>query len=94
MVAPTDSHEEARPETSYILPFPTLPLSFRADSALANMVGTWVWDRVLSSLIFHSPWMMPSQNTSSLVRGLDIPKKPNVAGIEPIGTGLRGQELK
>uniref|UniRef100_A0A4X1W4Z2 Ribosomal protein L36a n=1 Tax=Sus scrofa TaxID=9823 RepID=A0A4X1W4Z2_PIG len=39
MVAPTDSHEEARPETSYILPFPTLPLSFRADSALANMVN-------------------------------------------------------
>ncbi|XP_024602310.1 60S ribosomal protein L36a [Neophocaena asiaeorientalis asiaeorientalis] len=39
MVVPTDSHEEARPETSYILPFPARPLSFRADSALADMVN-------------------------------------------------------
>ncbi|XP_057574298.1 60S ribosomal protein L36a [Hippopotamus amphibius kiboko] len=39
MVVPTDSHEEARPETSYILPFPAWSLSFRADSALANMVN-------------------------------------------------------
>uniref|UniRef100_A0A9L0ISL1 Ribosomal protein L36a n=1 Tax=Equus asinus TaxID=9793 RepID=A0A9L0ISL1_EQUAS len=39
MVAPTDSHEEARQGTAYILPFPARPLSFRADSALANMVN-------------------------------------------------------
>ncbi|XP_046529249.1 60S ribosomal protein L36a isoform X2 [Equus quagga] len=39
MVAPTDSHGEARQGTAYILPFPARPLSFRADSALANMVN-------------------------------------------------------
>uniref|UniRef100_A0A671DPW5 Ribosomal protein L36a n=1 Tax=Rhinolophus ferrumequinum TaxID=59479 RepID=A0A671DPW5_RHIFE len=39
MVAPTDSHEEGRPGTAYILPFPARPLSFRADSALTNMVN-------------------------------------------------------
>ncbi|XP_027390036.1 60S ribosomal protein L36a [Bos indicus x Bos taurus] len=39
MVVPTDSHEEARQETSYILPFPARSLSFRAGIALANMVN-------------------------------------------------------
>ncbi|XP_019572226.1 large ribosomal subunit protein eL42 [Rhinolophus sinicus] len=39
MVAPTASHEEGRPGTNYILPFPARPLSFRADSALTNMVN-------------------------------------------------------
>lgn len=39
MVVPTNSHEEARRETSYILPFPARSLSFCAGIALANMVG-------------------------------------------------------
>ncbi|XP_010844535.1 PREDICTED: 60S ribosomal protein L36a-like, partial [Bison bison bison] len=39
MVVPTDSHEEARQETSYILPFPARSLSFCAGIALANMVN-------------------------------------------------------
>ncbi|XP_016051187.1 PREDICTED: 60S ribosomal protein L36a [Miniopterus natalensis] len=39
MVARKNSHEEARPGTSYILPLPALRLPFRADSALANMVN-------------------------------------------------------
>ncbi|XP_008699937.2 60S ribosomal protein L36a [Ursus maritimus] len=39
MVILAASREQERPETSYILPFPARPLSFRADSALANMVN-------------------------------------------------------
>ncbi|XDB66293.1 PREDICTED: 60S ribosomal protein L36a [Capra hircus] len=39
MVVPTNSHEEARRETSYILPFPARSLSFCAGIALANMVN-------------------------------------------------------
>uniref|UniRef100_A0A8C5XGQ1 60S ribosomal protein L36a n=1 Tax=Microcebus murinus TaxID=30608 RepID=A0A8C5XGQ1_MICMU len=39
MIAPTDSHEEVRQGTAYILPFPAWPLSFVADSAHANMVN-------------------------------------------------------
>ncbi|XP_025730268.1 large ribosomal subunit protein eL42 [Callorhinus ursinus] len=39
MILLADSHEQERPETAYILPFPAQPLSFRADSALANMVN-------------------------------------------------------
>lgn len=94
MVVPTDSHEEARPETSYILPFPARPLSFRADSALANMVGSWGGGQATSSLIFTSRLMVPSRDASRLLRGLVVPKKLSVAAIEPKGTGLRGQELK
>ncbi|XP_048963244.1 60S ribosomal protein L36a isoform X1 [Canis lupus dingo] len=41
MVVLAASHEQERPETAYILPFPALPPSFRADSALAKMVGSW-----------------------------------------------------
>ncbi|XP_059012801.1 large ribosomal subunit protein eL42 [Mustela lutreola] len=33
------SHEQERPETSYILPFPGTSLSFCVDCALANMVN-------------------------------------------------------
>uniref|UniRef100_K7DTY5 Ribosomal protein L36a-like n=1 Tax=Pan troglodytes TaxID=9598 RepID=K7DTY5_PANTR len=39
MIAPTDSHEEVRSGTSYILPFAARFLSFRADSAHASMVN-------------------------------------------------------
>ncbi|XP_036126892.1 60S ribosomal protein L36a-like [Molossus molossus] len=39
MVALTHSHEEARPGTSYILPFPAYHFPLRADSALASMVN-------------------------------------------------------
>ncbi|XP_039729961.1 large ribosomal subunit protein eL42 [Pteropus medius] len=38
-VSPTDSNEEEQPGTSYILPFPGLPLSFPAGCDLANMVN-------------------------------------------------------
>ncbi|TKC36948.1 hypothetical protein EI555_004969 [Monodon monoceros] len=75
MVVPTDSHEEARPETSYILPFPARPLSFRADSALANMVGSWGGGQATSSLIFTSRLMVSSRDASRLLRGLvNVPK--------------------
>ncbi|XP_014937936.1 60S ribosomal protein L36a [Prionailurus viverrinus] len=39
MVILANSHEQERPEASYILPFPAWPLSFRADSLLAAMVN-------------------------------------------------------
>ena len=52
MVVLAASHEQERPETAYILPFPALPPSFRADSALAKMVGSWAAGPVASSLIF------------------------------------------
>nr|XP_055194038.1 60S ribosomal protein L36a [Nyctereutes procyonoides] len=39
MVVLAASREQERPETAYILPFPALPPSFRADSALAKMVN-------------------------------------------------------
>ncbi|XP_032113699.1 60S ribosomal protein L36a-like [Sapajus apella] len=39
MIAPTDSHEEVRSRTSYVLPFLVWPLSFRAGSAHAEMVN-------------------------------------------------------
>ncbi|XP_037678813.1 60S ribosomal protein L36a-like [Choloepus didactylus] len=39
MVAPINSHEEVRSGTSYILPFPARPFSFRAASAPADMVN-------------------------------------------------------
>uniref|UniRef100_A0ABI7Y7Z1 60S ribosomal protein L36a n=1 Tax=Felis catus TaxID=9685 RepID=A0ABI7Y7Z1_FELCA len=39
MVILAHSHEQERPEASYILPFPAWPLSFRADSLLAAMVN-------------------------------------------------------
>lgn len=55
MVILAASREQERPETSYILPFPARPLSFRADSALANMVGPWGAGPVTSSLIFSPP---------------------------------------
>ncbi|KAB0393206.1 hypothetical protein E2I00_010777 [Balaenoptera physalus] len=75
MVFPTDSHEEARPETSYILPFPARPLSFRADSALANMVGPLGGGQATSSLIFPSRLMVLSRDASRLLRGLvNVPK--------------------
>ncbi|XP_010349157.1 large ribosomal subunit protein eL42 [Saimiri boliviensis] len=39
MIAPTDSHEEVRSRTAYILPCLVRPLSFRAGSAHAKMVN-------------------------------------------------------
>uniref|UniRef100_A0A2K6RP54 60S ribosomal protein L36a n=1 Tax=Rhinopithecus roxellana TaxID=61622 RepID=A0A2K6RP54_RHIRO len=39
MIAPTDSQEEVRSGTSYILPFAARLLSFRVDIALASMVN-------------------------------------------------------
>uniref|UniRef100_A0A8D2DDN9 Ribosomal protein L36a n=1 Tax=Sciurus vulgaris TaxID=55149 RepID=A0A8D2DDN9_SCIVU len=38
-VALSDSHEEVRAGTAYILPFPALLLSFLSDNAPANMVN-------------------------------------------------------
>lgn len=95
MVVPTNSHEEARRETSYILPFPARSLSFCAGIALANMVGGAGGGRlVTSSLIFPSLLMVLSRDESRLLSGLVVPKEPTIARIEPKGTGLRGQELK